>query len=141
MEKSNILTIFVIFLAVLAFSFSQSVFEYESPPGRELMIKEYDLLFVDGIFANEGFLYANIKFDVPSPCHEVKTSVVKSENDIIFMLNFHETSEACIQVISEEKMLLVYGPLESGTYNIQVILSDKNGENQEIIYEERTFSL
>jgi hypothetical protein len=79
------------------------------------------------VFEDNNLWIAQVIFTLPNPCHEMHFLGMEKSNNI-FVLNFNhilpDPNIVCIQVVQSYNETIELGRLESGSYEIIVIVND-----------------
>lgn len=78
----------------------------------------------------------SVRITTPTPCYSIET--LKSVSGNTFEYNFLLTEEdgACIQVVKEHELSVVFDPQNPGTYTLNFLIDGELKETREIVVTE-----
>lgn len=106
-------------LIIISFLLNQYVFQN----GNQLFVKQDDSICgKDNIISSAGeYLEVNQSIEIPTPCHNVKTSVEALDNITVnFKIIALPQNITCVHLISCKGFYVKYGDLEVGEYDVFV---------------------
>ena len=79
-----------------------------------------------------------IKIQKPTPCHTVEVETTTTGNTITYdiLVSAAQGDVACIQVVKEETVTVLFEPSAKGTYTLDFLINGELQETREIIVTE-----